>query len=85
MLHRLWKTNSEIFFAGHVMLTVSQQAPAELVEGGQGEEGAVSVGLLHQHRDLLSPGQQQPPDKHTHNRESVSSYVCVLLKCIFFI
>lgn len=46
-------------------LTVSQQPPAELVEGGQGEERAISFWLLHQHRDFLSPRQQQPPETNT--------------------
>lgn len=44
------------------MLTISQQAPAELIEGGQGEERGVGVRLLHQDTDFLSPGQQQPPN-----------------------
>lgn len=50
---------------GHSRLTVGQQTPAELVEGGKGEERAVGVRLLQQHRDFLSPGEQQPPDRPT--------------------
>lgn len=70
--------NSLLEMVGHVGLTISQQAPAELAEGGQGEEGAVSVWFFHQHRDLLSPGQQKPPDTSTQKYQQLYPVTFVL-------
>lgn len=50
------------FLVKHAGFTIGQQAPAEYVEGRQGEERAIGVRLLHQYRYFLTPGEQQPPE-----------------------